>query len=233
MCGRYTLTDPKSVAEVMLRDFGVVMAPEPPRYNIAPSQLVPVIRREQSGSIASSPMRWGLVPDWDKSAKPKRAPINARAEEAFDKPYFRQPLQRRRAVLPCDGFFEWQASGVGPKLPFYIQLAGGEPFVIAAMYEDATEIRPEPTCALLTVGPNEVMAPIHNRMPAILDRDAARRWLQPGTITAKEMAALCRPYPSDRMTAHPVSPAVNSGRNDSPECVAAVPDSNPTFRLQG
>ena len=222
MCGRYTLTDPNAVAEAMLREFGVVILSELPRYNVAPSQLVPIIRSEASGQLAATPMRWGLVPFWDKSAKPKIAPINARSEEAIGKPMFRQALQRRRALFPCDGFFEWQASSAGPKTPFHIRLLGGKPFVIAGMYEDATEVRPEPTCALLTVGPNELMAPIHNRMPLILDRDAAQQWVRPGPMTADEMAALCRPYPAERMAAHAVSTLVNNVRNDSPACVAAL-----------
>jgi putative SOS response-associated peptidase YedK len=134
---------------------------------------------------------------------------------------FRQPLQRRRAVLICDGFFEWQASAKGPKTPFHIRLAGGKPFVIAGMFEEVDE-RPEPTCALLTVSPNELMAPIHNRMPVILDPDSAQRWLAPGPITADELASLCRPYPAGRMVAHRVSTLVNNVRNNAPECVQAL-----------
>jgi putative SOS response-associated peptidase YedK len=222
MCGRYTLTDPKAVAEAMLRDFGVIIDSGLARYNVAPSQLVPIIRGGESGRMTAVQMRWGMVPNWDKSPKPKITPINVRSEEAFTKPLFRQPLQCRRALLPCDGFFEWQASKIGPKVPYYIQVDRGRPFVIAAIYEDATELRPEASCALLTVGPNDVMAPIHNRMPVILDVDVARRWLQPRPLSAEEMAALCRPYSSGEMTAHPVSRAVNNVRNDAPECVAAV-----------
>jgi putative SOS response-associated peptidase YedK len=222
MCGRYTYVDPYRVAEAMKRDFGVVIESEIPRYNVAPSQMIPVIRGETTGGFAVARMKWGLVPFWEKSPKPKLTPINARSEEAFGKPMFRQALQRRRAVLPCDGFFEWKPEAVGVKTPFHIKLVGGAPFVIAGMFEEAYELRPNPTCALLTVGPNELMAPIHNRMPVILDAEAAREWLKPGLISAEAMAALCRPYPAERMVAYPVSTIVNNVRNNVPECVVPL-----------
>jgi putative SOS response-associated peptidase YedK len=233
MCGRYTLTDPDAVAAAMLRDFGVVIPTEinrAPRYNVAPSQPIPIIHRDPAsddGRIFAEEMRWGLIPFWEKSEKPKLAPINCRSEDMFGKPMFRQALQRRRALFVADGFFEWQkpapnAAANGPKTPFHIQVAGGAPFVIAGIYEAATTLRPEPTCALLTTAPNELMAKIHNRMPVILDAAVALRWLRPGPITPEELAAYCRPYPAAQMTAHPISILVNNVRNDGPEIVMSV-----------
>ena len=222
MCGRYTYANPYAVRELMLRELGVVIESEAPRYNIAPFQAVPIILSEESGRLVAQEMRWGLVPFWDKSEKPKIAPINARSEEAFSKPMFRQAIQRRRALFPADGFFEWQKApdGRGPKTPYYIRLAGERPFVIAGIYEDATTIRPA-TCALFTTVPNELMAPIHDRMPAILDTEAALRWLKPGPIGPKEFAAFCQAYPAGGMTARQISPLVNNVRNDRPEVIAA------------
>jgi putative SOS response-associated peptidase YedK len=224
VCGRYTLIDPKRIAEAMTRDYGFEVQSEsalPQSFNVAPSQLVPIVRADESNHCTVTLMRWGLIPFWDKTEKPKIAPINARSEDALNKPMFRQSLQKRRAVFICDGFFEWQASARGPKTPFHIQLSGGRPFVIAGMYEE-TSLRPEPTCALLTVSPNALMAPIHNRMPAILDPEPAKHWLRPGPITAEEIAALCQPYPAERMTTRRVSAFVNNVRNNGPECVQAV-----------
>ena len=220
----YTLVDPKRIAETMTRDYGFDVHSETAlrqSFNVAPSQLVPIVRADESANCSVSLMRWGLIPFWDKSEKPKIAPINARSEEAFNKPMFRQSLQKRRAAFVCDGFFEWQASTHGPKTPFHIRLSGNRPFVIAGMYEEAAG-RPEPTCALLTVAPNELMAPIHNRMPAILDPEAAISWLTPGPITAEQMASLCQPYPADRMVTNRVSILVNNVRNNTPECVQAL-----------
>jgi putative SOS response-associated peptidase YedK len=222
MCGRYTFTDPARVAEAMLRDLGVVIGSELPRYNVAPGQNVPIIRAEESGQFVAEEMRWGLIPFWDLSAKPKLAPINARSEEAFGKPMFRQAIQRRRALFPCDGFFEWQASDAGSKKPFLIRLQGGEPFTIAGIYESASSLRPTPTCALFTTEPNELMAPIHRRMPVILDPPSALRWLRPGPLTPGEFAGLCRPYPAPRMSAHRISTLVNNVRNDTAEVLMPV-----------
>jgi putative SOS response-associated peptidase YedK len=222
MCGRYTMVDPYKVREAMLRDFGVVIPSELPRYNVAPSQLVPIIRSDDSGGLAAENMRWGLIPFWDKSEKPKIAPINARSEDAFFKPMFRQSLQQRRALFPCDGFFEWQAHEVGPKTPFHIRMSSAAPFVIAGIYEAATTVRPEATCALLTTAPNELMEPIHRRMPVILGPETARRWVRPGAMTQDEMAAFCRPFPAMEMVARRISTLVNNVRNDGPEVLGEI-----------
>jgi len=220
MCGRYTLADPNRVAEQMLRDFGVIIAAEAPRYNVAPSQVVPIIHANERGELVSQEMRWGLVPFWDTAEKPKIAPINVRSEEAFGKPMFRQCLQHRRALFPADGFFEWQAAAhPGGKTPFRIGLAEGAPFVIAGIYETATTLRPSPTCALLTTAPNSLISLIHNRMPVIMEAAVARRWLRPGPISEAEYAGFCVSFPAEAMAAHPVSTLVNNVRNNGPELI--------------
>ena len=217
MCGRYTIRDPKALAEMIERITGEVVKITA-RYNVAPSQTNPVVKMTGESKPQMTEMRWGIVPFWDRSEKPKIMPINARAEEMMTKPMFKQSVQERRCVVPADGFFEWHRLDEKTKVPFYIGLKDGGPFYIAGIYEKATETRPD-TYALLTTGPNELMEGIHDRMPVILDEPAAKRWLEPGRHSSGEIAAMCGRYPADRMRAYPVSTVVNSPRNDIPECV--------------
>ena len=167
-------------------------------------------------------MRWGLIPYWEKSDKPKIAPINAKSEEAVNKPIFKQSVQKRRCLVPADGFYEWLRLDEGKfKVPYDIRLKGGRPFVMAGIFEKATETRPA-TFAILTTGPNDLMRKIHDRMPAILDDEEAKRWLRLGDITPEEVAAVTAPYPADDMEANPISSLVNSPRNDGPEILEPV-----------
>jgi putative SOS response-associated peptidase YedK len=223
MCGRYLLSNSAALRAEMERLTGLTFeeyAPRP-RYNVSPSQLNPVVATDPGGRPRAALMRWGLVPFWDQSEKPKFAPINARSEEMLGKPTFRQSVQQRRCVVPADGFFEWKRPDAHTKLPYCIGLTDGAPFFMAGIHEAATPTRPE-TFALLTVGPNELMRPIHDRMPVILDEPAARRWLEPGPMTPEKAASLCVPYPATRMRAYPVSTLVNNPRNDLPECIEPV-----------
>lgn len=194
-----------------------------PRFNVAPTQTLPVLRRDSDGIVADL-MKWGLVPFWDRSEKPKIAPINARVEDVLSKPTFKQSMQKRRCLVPADGFFEWKrldAEGT-LKVPYHIQRRGGQPFTFAGIYESATELRPA-SFAFLTTGPNELMASIHNRMPVILSREGEERWLADGPMDAETLTELGRPFPAADMEAFVVSRLVNSPRNDVPECVAPVP----------
>ena len=161
------------------------------------------------------------MPFWDKSEKPKVAPINARSEDVLANPMFRQSLQKRRCLVLADGFYEWHRIDEKTKIPHFIHLRDGGPFFIAGIYELGGAARPE-TYALLTTGPNALMESIHNRMPVILDDAGARRWLEPGDLAPDQLGSLCLPYPADRMGAHAVSSVVNIPRNDIPECVLAV-----------
>jgi len=220
MCGRYTIKDVKAAAIA----YGVaasVLESIGPRFNVAPSQMLPVIRPEGDG-VTGELMKWGLVPFWDKSEKPKIAPINARVEDVLSKPAFRQSVQKRRCLVVADGFFEWQKLDEHTKVPFHIQLRGGHPFSFAGIYEAATDLRPA-SFAILTTGPNSLTARIHNRMPLILSPTAEKRWLAPGSISASDIDAFATPLPSEEMEAFPVSRLVNNTRNDAPGCVELVP----------
>jgi putative SOS response-associated peptidase YedK len=221
MCGRYRIKDTDLLTAHLRRTFGIpdwVMAP---RYNIAPSQSLPVISRNVAGEAVVTPMRWGFVPFWEKFPKPKVAPINAQSEKVATNGLFRSALQRHRCVVPADGFYEWLRLDESTKAPFDIHLRDGRPFFMAGVFEPATESRPA-TYAILTTAANTLVARIHSRMPAILEETEAHRWLTPGPIAAEEVATLTEPHPAEDMAAVPVSPLVNSPRHDLPECLAPV-----------
>lgn len=232
MCGRYTLKNPRDVLSAYRAAVGA-LAELAPRYNAAPSQLLPVLHRAGDAPAAEL-MRWGLVPFWDKSAKPRIAPINARAEDALAKPTFKQALQKRRCLVLADGFFEWQKQDPEGKLkvPFHIQLRGAKPFAFAGIYEASTETRPA-TFAFLTTRPNALMEPIHDRMPVILRPEAEERWLEPGPLDAAALEQIAQPYPAEQMEAYPVHRLVSNPRNDVPECVQPVPREQPEADLFG
>ncbi len=219
MCGRYRIKDPALFREYVRQVYGIELPLTGPRFNIAPSQLLPVIASDQDGKPRAAVMRWGFIPFWDKSEKPKLAPINARAEEAFTKPMFRQSIQKRRVLIPADGFYEWQKLPGGLKQPMDIHLKDGSAFFFAGIYEPATENRPD-TYLLFTTKPNELMSTIHDRMPAIVTEEQGKRWLQPGPISPEEFGQATASYPADKMEARPISTLINSPKNDRPECLA-------------
>jgi putative SOS response-associated peptidase YedK len=223
MCGRYRIKDTDQLTDELRRTFKIPDWVIGPRYNIAPSQELPVIVKDNEGKARVATMRWGLVPFWDKSEKPKIAPINARTEGAFTKPMFRQSIQTRRCLIPADGFYEWRRLPNDQKQPFDIHLKDGRPFFFVGIYEDATEIRPA-TYLMFTTRPNSLMAEIHNRMPAILIGDRAQQWIAPGPVSTERLAEFTEPYPAEQMVARPVSTLVNNPRNDSPDCFAPIGD---------
>lgn len=221
MCGRYTLKHAETVARLIASITGEDVRTVAARYNVSPSQSNPVVRPDPAGKPTGVLMRWGLVPFWDKSEKPTFAPINARSEDMFGKPTFRQSVQKRRCVIPADGFYEWKRLDERTKIPHHICMKGDAPFFIAGLYEEATESRPETYC-LLTTGPNALMEAIHDRMPVILPAPAVTRWLQPGPLSPEDAQILCRPYSAEEMTAWAVSSLVNKPANDVPDCVVPV-----------
>jgi putative SOS response-associated peptidase YedK len=218
MCGRFTLSTP---AEQVAATFAVADPPPlTPRYNVAPSQVIAVVGLKADGTRRGlALLRWGLVPSWatDPNAGPR--PINARAETILSKPTFREPFRRRRCLIPADGFYEWRKSGTR-KTPCHIRLKGGGLLAFAGLWDtwsgpDEARLA---TCCIITVAANELVRPIHDRMPVILPPDDYDRWLSPSTPEA-ELVGLLRPYPADEMVVVPVGPAVNSVTNDGPECL--------------
>jgi len=227
MCGRYTLKNPDAlaaayaVAAALIESLGA-------RYNVAPSQDLPVVFRDGDRTAAAR-MAWGLVPSWERAAKPRLAPTNARSEEALQKPLFRAALQKRRCLVPADGFYEWRRVGEKTKVPHHIQMTGGRPFAMAGIYEEASDLRPA-TFALLTTGPNELMVPIHDRMPVILTAEGERRWLAEEGLDEAVLRRLATPFPAAEMEAFTVSTVVNNARHDTPDCARPAPYlEEPTF----
>lgn len=221
MCGRFLLTAP---LEAVQRLFGFLEQPNlVPRYNIAPSQAVPAMRRDESAQRHFLWMRWGLVPAWAQSrgAKDERgqAPlINARAETVAEKPSFRDAFARRRCVVFADGFYEWRQGG--NRQPYCVRLADAAPFAFAAIWEplagaaqDGPEAGLDGGCALITTGANARMAEVHHRMPVILTPEEVGPWLDPAA-TRGDLEALLKPLPDDAVTLTPVSKRVNAVRED-------------------
>ena len=229
MCGRFTLRVPTSVLveEFMLES----MDPWQPRFNICPTQSVPVIRRASAGSARTCVlMRWGLIPSWAKDAKIGNSLINARSETVSQKPSFGSAFRRRRCLIPADGFYEWQRRP-GHKQPYFIRRPDDGPFAFAGLFEswngppDAKDGPAWPTFTVITTEANALMRPIHDRMPVILNAHDFDLWLDPDVQDAALLQPLLRPCPDEVLAADPVSTFVNSPTHDSPECVRLV-DSN-------
>lgn len=215
MCGRYTL---KSPIEVLAKEFGIT-GPLPeiqPSYNVAPGREVLAVVTGSDGGRHLETLKWGLVPSWAKDPGIGYRMINARSETAAEKPSFRKPLKECRCLILADGFYEWRKMGNG-KQPFHIKMEDGKPFAFAGLREewerDGVEIR---SCAILTTGPNDLLRKVHDRMPVILPAEAQATWLDPEVRDPASLLPLLVPYPSDAMTAYPVSRAVNSPSNDGP-----------------
>ncbi|HHG83419.1 MAG TPA: SOS response-associated peptidase [Bacteroidetes bacterium] len=213
MCGRYTLALPLSellaALQLDLPDFDFV-----PRYNLAPSQRLPIITNE--GSLNLRLHRWGLIPFWAKNPAIGHKMINARGETLAEKPAFREALRQRRCLIPADGFYEWQKTPYG-KVPHHIHFINREVMTFAGLWESwrdaqGKEIR---SFTIITTSPNALMAPIHDRMPVIIPAANRMRWLEMDLPQEAVLAQLC-PYPAHEMQADPVSNAVNSPRNEGP-----------------
>ncbi len=222
MCGRYDLNSPPIKLKSRFQtDFGRIAQALSPRYNITPSVPVVLVRIED-GERRGATASWGLVPRWAKDLAGIK-PINARGESIAGKPMFREAFKRRRCLIPADGFFEWKRSASG-KQPWRFTMADKEPFAMAGIWEEwGKDSEILQTCAIITIGANDLMAPIHDRMPVIIAHDAYARWLDPANDAAFE---LLMPYPAEEMTAYPVSTRVNSPKNDDPELIVPVPQKN-------
>jgi putative SOS response-associated peptidase YedK len=222
MCGRFTLRAPASVIAEQFGPFE--MRPFAARFNIAPTQPVAVVRRAAARSGRELVwLRWGLVPAWAKDPAIGARLINARAETAAEKPAFRAAMRARRCLVVADGFYEWQRSG-GAKQPYLFQLRDGRPFAFAGLWETWRRPDEEPleTCTLLTTAANDLVRPIHERMPAILPPTAYQAWLDTGVAEPTALAPLLAPFPSGEMQAQAVGNFVNSPAHDSPRCIEAV-----------
>ncbi len=223
MCGRFGQAGSRDA--VMAR-FIIEEMPEEllPRYNIAPTQLAPVVI-EKAGRRTLSLFKWGLVPHWAKDPKIGNKMINARAESVADTPAFRTAFARRRCLVVADGFYEWRPSPAGRgKQPYRFTLADGGLFGMAGLWETWKPPEGEPlsTFTIITTTANERVRQFHDRMPVILHPEHEATWLDPGQQDGRELSRLLVPYPADAMREYPVSTRVNSPGNDSPECIGEV-----------
>lgn len=220
MCGRFAQLEPVST---IIRAFLIddVLVDVIPAYNIPPgSSIISVLARDGKRVLVS--FQWGLVPSWAKDSSIGQNMINARAETVSQKPSFKAAFKSRRCLIIASGFYEWKREGK-IKVPFYITLTSGQPFGFAGLHE--TWMSPQGkelhTCTIITTGANDIMRPIHDRMPVIIPREHEKMWLD-ARATPDEALALLVPYPADEMTAYPVSTLVNSPKNDSAACIAPL-----------
>jgi putative SOS response-associated peptidase YedK len=220
MCGRYSLKTPLARVIDALGPLLPQFEDLPPRYNIAPTQDVPAVRLNRDGQRVLTMVRWGLVPSWAKDLAIGNRMINARAETISQKPAFRTAFERRRCLIPVDGFYEWKKVD-GRKQPMYVRFRDGHVFAFAGLWErwrPGPDEKPVDSCTILTTTPNPLMADIHDRMPVIVPRVEYDRWLS-REVPGSEVTGVLKPYDASDMEAYPVSTRVNSPANESPACV--------------
>ena len=222
MCGRFTL---HSQLNLLLQQFALDAGPPwAPRYNIAPTQSSLVIRETVGVHRELVPMRWGLVPSWAKEPSIGQRMINARAETVAEKPSFRVAFQRRRCIVPADGYYEWARTDSG-KQAYYIRSRDDEHLAMAGLWEswhvdqaDAME-----TFTVITTEANDATTGIHDRMPVLLSRENYDLWLDPAFHAIQPLQELLRPAPSDLLRYYRVSALVNNPRHEDPECIRPLP----------
>jgi len=218
MCGRFTLSYKTKELQMSL-GLPEINLDWQPRYNIAPSQPIAAILNSEPLKIDF--LRWGLVPGWAKDIEIGNRLINARSETIMEKPSFRNAFTRRRCLILADGFYEWKRSSMkgGSSQPFYFQLENKQPFALAGIWEiwhapDGGELW---STAIITCHANEILKPIHDRMPVIFDKDQMFDWLE--NRPQAELISMMQPYPAEKMNAYMVGKAVNSPFNDTPDCI--------------
>lgn len=214
MCGRFALKNPKAVKQA----FDLEAAPElAPRYNIAPSQDIPIIRFSPAGRRLDL-ARWGLIPSWAKDMAGGYSTINARAETVDTKPTFRTPFKRHRCLIPADGFYEWHEQG-GVKIPHHIGRKDGAPFALAGLWDvwhgpDGDLL----SCSIIVTAANQFMRRLHERMPVILAPQDYARWLDPANQDTLSLKQLLTPAPEDWLTEWPVSRKLNNPQHEGADC---------------
>ena len=218
MCGRYSFVPTESIAARF--DIQQAQLTLLPRYNVAPSQSMPVVVRNSPNRLVE--MQWGLIPSWSKEPRAQFSTINARAETITKSPVFRGPFKSQRCLVPASGFYEWRQTGQG-KQPYCIRLKEEDLFAFAGLYDvwrdrEGNELY---SYTIITTPPNDLVAPIHNRMPVILEQEDEQVWLDNEADSARLLALLVA-YPADEMEAYPVSRAVNSPANEGAELLQSV-----------
>lgn len=220
MCGRFALTS--GTAEIM-KEFNIdqVTAGLSPAYNIPPGREITGVINDGKNRLVF--FRWGFIPFWAKAASIGSKMINARAETITEKPAFIAAIKKQRCLIVANGFYEWKKKE-NSNVPYYIYLKSQHPFGFAGLYDVWTSPEGEEitSCTIITTNANELVNPIHNRMPVIIPKKNEELWLDPEVQNQEELLSLLTPYPADEMEAHEVSPVVNYPTNNSPDCIKPV-----------
>lgn len=220
MCGRYVMADVTELSErFQLRRLPAELFPH---YNVAPGQRMPVVVAEGDGRAAQL-MRWGLIPSWAKDPKIGSRTINARSDGLADKPSFRTPFRRQRCIVPASGFYEWMKAG-SRKTPYFIHRKDRKLLGFAGLWDRWRDPLGHDllSYSIITTTPNELVAPLHNRMPAILKHDDEEAWLDPDNHDTDFLATLLKPYPAEALEAYTVSTEVNYVENTDERLIAPV-----------
>ena len=237
MCGRYVSATP---AQQLAEEFHVdtIKADDlPAKYNVAPTDPVYAVAISRDGLRQLGTFKWGLVPNWSKDPSSGAKMINARAETVSEKPSFKRLLEKRRCILPADGFYEWKRLGDEDakkprKQPFFIRRRDGKPMALAGLW-DVWKPRDDPdadwlrSATIITGEPNELVARLHDRMPVILPEEAWDTWLEKDNEDAEALRKLLVPYPAELLEAFPVDTLVNSVQNDGPELIEPLEGHEP------
>jgi putative SOS response-associated peptidase YedK len=218
MCGRYTVTTSPEALQALFRYEEAVSFP--PRYNVAPTQPIAVVRLAESKRQLVL-MRWGLLPSWVKDPKSVSLIFNARGETVRDKPAFRNAMTYRRCLIPADGFYEWRTAGGGRRQPYYVRKRDGGPLAFAGLWETWTGPNGEEldTAAVVTTRANRTLSLIHDRMPVVIAPEAFTLWLDCVHVDAATAACLIVPAPDDLLEAYEIGTAVNRVANDNPKLI--------------
>lgn len=222
MCGRYVR---KNSEEVIFSFFEIndIRIPWKPNYNVAPTTQIPVIRSEDDGMRELIEMRWGLIPFWSKPDAKLPMMINARAETVSSKPSYRSAFKSRRCLVPASGYYEWKKLAGGTKQPFYFQRSDGHSIAFAGIWDGAT-------VATITTTPNEEAAPVHDRMPVILEKENFARFLNPEPLSEEEQKRLLAPSPNGTLVTWPVDRAVGNVRNNDRALIDPLPKQEDELR---
>lgn len=223
MCGRYFL---HSTADTLTRLFGAMPMPLlAPRYNIAPTQPVPIVRENAAGRREMVLVRWGLIPAWSKGPDARFSMINARVETVAEKPAYRNALRYRRCLIPVDGFYEWRVAGAG-KQPYALRARDGRPMALAGLWEhwqDAGGSEIE-SCAILVRDADRQVRPIHDRMPVIVAPESFALWLDTHSQKPEPLQTLLAVQQAPELEIYPVGRKVNSPQNDAPDLLDPAAD---------
>lgn len=224
MCGRFTQ---KAKLNEIENEFKISISQDTlfkPRYNIAPTQIIPAVL-EQDGERIINGLKWGLILHWSKDDSFASKLINARAETLAEKPSFRDAFKKHRCIIPASGFYEWNKKSSGAKQPFYFYLKDKAVFGFAGLWEewlDKESGEQIETCTIITTEANKVLEPVHDRMPVILKPKDYDEWLDEKQSDTDKLQKLLAPFPAKEMASHAVSRAVNTPSSDSPELINSL-----------